>query len=148
MMRVFVGLGATLVAAVVGSSLSELAACSSCGDMGCVQSVTVTPKHPLADPGNYVVDMVADGVTMTCTLTVPSTVPAKCSDSRAYVYQEKANGIEWVSVDGKVKSLSVSIDRGADTIADQTYSVSYQNREQNGPGCGTCPQASETLSLD
>ena len=148
MWRLVFGLGAAAVAGIVGTSLAELSACgSSCSDVGCIQAVTVTPDHALSDPGHYEVDFVADGVDMSCTLTVPSTAPAKCSDSRAYVSQDKGRGIVFLSVDGKYKSLSVTVLKDGNTLAEQTYAVAYQGVEINGPGCGTCPAASETLKM-
>ncbi|HEX4338050.1 MAG TPA: hypothetical protein VH062_19205 [Polyangiaceae bacterium] len=148
MMRLAFGLGAAVLAGVVGTSLSAVSACgSSCTDIGCTEAVTVTPEHALGDSGSYEVDFVADGVDMSCTLKVPSTAPAKCTDSRAYVFQEAGRGITFVSVDGKYKSLHVTVLHEGNTIADQTYAVTYQGVEINGHGCGTCDAASETLKV-
>ena len=33
-------------------------------------------------------------------------------------------------------------------VADQTFLPSYEGVEINGPGCGTCPAAAESLSLE
>jgi hypothetical protein len=143
MIRLVSRLAVTTVAAVAGIAL---AACSSsCADAGCVQAVTITLERPLSDPGSYEVDFVADGVTMSCTLTVPSTKPSRCTNSRAFVSQEEGRGIVFLSMDGKFESLSVTVLRDGSTLAEQTYSVAYQGVELNGPGCGTCPAASETL---
>lgn len=84
---------------------------------------------------------------MGCSVKVPSTAPAKCTDERAYVYQESGRGILWLSVDGKIKDLSVTITLDDAPFADQTFTPKYEDVELNGPGCGTCPAAGETLTL-
>ena len=140
------GLAATLLAVIALSV--PLPACSSCADIGCIPNVTITPEHPISEAGQYQVDFVADGENMGCSVKVPNTAPPKCTDERAYVYQESGRGILWLSVDGKIKDLSVTITHDGAPFADQTFSPSYEDVEFNGPGCGTCPAAGETLTLD
>jgi len=125
-----------------------LLACSDCSDIGCIPNVTITPEHPLTDHGQYRVDFVADGKAMSCIVKVPSSTSPDCTNDRVYVYQERDRGILWLSVDGKLEEVSVTITLDDAPVADQTFLPSYEETEINGPGCGTCPAAGETLTLD
>jgi len=140
------GLGTAVAAGIPLSA--PLPACSSCSDIGCIPNLTITPERPLRDSGEYQVDFVADGETMSCTVKVPSAASPKCTDDRAYVYQERDRGILWLSVDGTHKTVSVTMARDGTPVADQTFLPSYEGVEINGPGCGTCPAAAESLSLE
>jgi hypothetical protein len=133
---------------VVGWGLSSgVSACTDCSDIGCIQNVTVTPEQPISGDGDYEATFVADGKTYTCTLTLPSTGAAKCSNLRAYVQHDK-HGIEWLSLDGDYSKLAVTITRDGTEIANQTFSVKYEGQELNGSGCGECLSAAETLKLE
>jgi hypothetical protein len=154
MIRFVMRFGGTAVAVAAGASLgtASLGAVSgcgpSCGDIACIEAVTVRPDVILSEAGNYEVDFVADGVATSCTVKVPSTVPAKCTNQRAYVAQPDGHGITFVSLDGEYSSLQVTMLRDGTSIADQTYAPKYDGAELDGPGCGTCPAASERLTTN
>lgn len=141
--RLFVPSTVVFLSSLVGAGL---AACDDCADMGCIQTVTVRPEVPIAGDGAYDVTFVGDGKTYHCTLTLPSSVPAKCSNSRAYV-QHDEHTIAWLSLDGDFDQLSVTVTRDDAPVADQTFTVKYEGQELNGSGCGECPSATETLRL-
>jgi hypothetical protein len=142
-------LGFGAVAAAAGIALSiPLPACSSCTDIGCIPNVTINLEHPLTESGQYQVDFVADDKTMICRVKVPSSTSPDCTDDRVYVYQERGKGILWLSVDGKLKEVSVTITRDDAPVTDQSFSPKYEDTELNGPGCGTCPAAAETLTIE
>jgi hypothetical protein len=116
--------------------------------VSCIAAVTVVPAQPISESGSYEVDFVADGTKMNCTLQVPSTAPAQCSDSRAYVAQEQGKGITFLSVDGMYTTLSVTMKRDGETIAAETFSkLNYENANFTGVGCPSCPAAQVTLTL-
>jgi Fe-S cluster biogenesis protein NfuA len=145
MSRIVHRLGAA--AAVALTSRGSAPGCTStCNGVGCIQSVTITPEHSLSDPGDYEVDFVADGFTSKCTLTVPSSIPAKCSDERAFVSQQSGRGIAFVSIDGDYKTVTVTILRDGTTVTSRTFSPKYEDIALDG-ACETCPTATETLKL-
>ena len=123
-----------------------LAACDDCSDMGCIQNVTVTPEKPITGDGDYDVTLVGDGKTYHCTLTLPSSVPAKCSNVRAYVQHDK-HSIIWLSLDGDFDELSVTVTRDGTQVADQTFPVKYEGEKLSGSSCGECLAAAETLKV-
>jgi len=134
---------------VIVSSLllgGGLAACDDCSDVGCIQNVTVTPEQPITGDGDYDVTFVGDGKTYHCTLTLPSSVPAKCSNTRAYVQHDK-HSIVFLSLDGDFDELSVTITRDGTDVADQTFPVKYQADKIGGSSCGECLAAGETLKV-
>ena len=123
-----------------------LAACDDCADVGCIQNVTVRPEQPITGDGAYDVTLVGDGKTYHCTVTLPSSVPAKCSNSRAYVQHDK-HSIVWLSLDGDYDELAVTITRDDTPVADQTFSVKYVPDEPAASSCGQCLAAEETLKV-
>jgi len=66
--------------------------------------------------------------------SLPSSTSPDCTDDRVYVYQERGKGILWLSVDGKLKEVSVTITRDDAPVTDQTFSPKYEDTELNGPG--------------
>jgi hypothetical protein len=144
-------LGHSAVVSVALASLGGLYACNSnnaCEGVSCIPAVSVIPGQPISESGSYEVDFVADGKKMTCTLQVPSTAPAQCTDSNAYVAQKSGEGITLLSVDGMYNTLSVTVKRDGETVAAQTFSsLKYENTDFTGVGCVSCPQAKVTLSV-
>src|SRR5581483_532925 len=102
MNRFFFGSRAIAVTGLALTSLGGLSACNStngCTNISCFHTVTVTPVPTLSQSGTYEVDLDADGKTIRCTVDVPSTAPARCTDDAAYVAQEPGKGIVYFSVD-------------------------------------------------
>jgi hypothetical protein len=119
---------------------------SSCTEIGCLEAATVNFSRPLSQSGTYTVEVGADGTHLKCTITLPSRRPSTCSDQRAYVFVDSAGALTGVSVDGHLESLTVTVLRDGRQVADGTFQPSYEGIELNGPGCGTCAQATETLT--
>ncbi|HVW27246.1 MAG TPA: hypothetical protein VHC69_17890 [Polyangiaceae bacterium] len=150
MTRLPFGVSPRSLVAFALTSLGGLGACNSnnaCEGVSCVPTVTVLPGQPLTQSGSWEVDIVADGKKMNCTLKVPSTAPAQCSDSSAYVAQESGKGITYVSVDGMYQTLSVTVKRDGATVAAETFSsLKYETSDFTGVGCISCPAATVTLN--
>jgi hypothetical protein len=119
---------------------------NSCSDIGCIQNLTITPDGTVDDSGKYEARFDADGEAITCTLTVPSTTPPKCTDSHAYVYQNDGR-VRFLSLDGDYKTVSVTLLHEGTVIADESFAPEYTDDELNGSGCGTCLAASATLRI-
>ena len=147
MMRSFLRASVAVAAAISAASLGALPACSSsCADVACVRAVTVTLDGAVTMSGDYEIDFVADGTKMTCTVTLPTKVPAKCDDGRAFVSTGGGDAIDFVSLDGKFDTVSVQIFFNGGIFADQTFTPKYQNIAVGGTSCATCPSASVTLT--
>lgn len=145
MMRLLFGLSTLAV------SFGGLSGCNSnngCEGVSCVPLVAIVLEHSLSESGSYEIDFVADGTMMKCTIALPSTAPANCTDSRAYVVQKSGQGITSMSVDGTYKTLSVTVKHEGETIASETFSpLHYQSADFTGVGCVSCPSASVTLKV-
>src|SRR5947208_3538963 len=110
-MRLLIRVVSLLSTGVALASLGDLSACNSnnaCEGVSCFPAVNVLPKSAIAEAGSYKVSLVADGKLYSCTLRVPSTAPAQCSDNDAYVQQVKGQGIVAISLTGMFKKLSVT----------------------------------------
>jgi hypothetical protein len=137
------------ILAVLGAAFlsTTFTACSSsCTDIGCIEAVTVSFSHPVSQAGAYIVDLGADATHLKCTITLPAHGSASCDDPRAYVFVDSAGALTFASVDGRIKSLAVTVLRDGTEVASGTFQPAYQGVELNGPGCGTCSQATETLT--
>jgi len=137
---------AAAIVTVASLAAPGLPACGGdCADIGCVQNVTVTPDEPITGDGDYEIDFDAGSKHFHCTLTLPGTAPAHCSDVRAYVQHDKKS-IQWLSLDTDTKTLHVAITRDGAPVADQTFAVDYTGSSLNGIGCGACFAAEVTLT--
>lgn len=149
-MRLLIRVVSLLSTGVALASLGALSACNSnnaCEGVSCNPSVVVTPDSPISAAGKYEVELIADGKTFTCTLKIPSTLPAQCSDDAAYVRQEQGQGIVYLSLDGTYKKLAVKVVHDGATVAEQTFtSLKYVNADFTGVGCNGCPTATQTLN--
>lgn len=119
---------------------------SSCTEIGCLEAATVNFSRPLGQSGAYVVDVSADGTHMKCSIGQSSPRSASCDDPRAYVFIDSGGALTGVSVDGRIQSLAVTVLRDGTQVADGTFQPAYRGVELNGPGCGTCSQATATLT--
>jgi hypothetical protein len=137
---------AFLVALGVGLLSTTFTACGpSCADIGCLEAVTVSLDRPLAGSGAYEVDVTADGTPMKCTTTLPGGRSTTCSDSRVHPFVD-ATGLVGMAVDGRIRSLRVTVLRDGAQVADGTFQPVYEGVEVNGPGCGTCALATAELT--
>jgi len=125
-------LGTVRVQVIAFPSASKWAVAASCQRSSGACEIS---HHPTIADTSCTTHFDADGKAITCTLTVPSTTPPKCTDSRAYVYQLDGR-IQFLSLDGNYEKVSVTMLHEGTLIADQSFAVKYTNTELNGPGCG------------
>ena len=101
---------------------------------------------------------VADGVEMSCTVTLPGGTAQECTDGRLAVASEGLEGaggesamepqnISGFVVLGRYQSLDASISRDDQVVTEASFTLTYADGEIAGPNCGACPQANETLTV-
>lgn len=150
------------------SLLAALALIAACGDsssgadgqacttIGCVDGFSVNVASTGTwKPGNYLVTVVADGVTTTCSATFPLTgAAAQCSGSGVVVglsgsaLPAEQQSIPNVAIQSTPKSVKVEIARDGASLGSQTFTPTYKTSQPNGPNCApTCTQASDTLTV-
>ncbi|MCC6646003.1 MAG: hypothetical protein IT374_10585 [Polyangiaceae bacterium] len=148
------------------SMVALLTACSassmpsegrSCTAIGCVDGFSVTVTSSGAWPaGEYVVKVVADGVTTTCSATLPLTQSSTsvCSGPGVQVglsgslLPASQQSISTVSLSSTPKAVAIEITRDGASIGARTYAPSYVTSRPNGPECEPiCTNASDTLAV-
>jgi hypothetical protein len=166
---------AVLVAGVVLAAGAALAGCftsKTCGLVGCWDQfhATVASADGSIPSGTHVLDVTADGMTVSCTFQVPlamqsggGTVAPQCPQGlgvfigQASTCTETDTGssksqtcvpiaghfFEDITVIGKPTQLHVRLTVDGATLLDRTETPGYQTSEPNGPGCDpVCHQAS------
>jgi hypothetical protein len=145
------------VAAVV-FGLSNPACGDDCTNVGCSPAAVVRLTQNLADAGTYRITAVADGVEMTCTVTLPGGTGQECTDDRLAVASEGLEGaggaaatelqnISGFVVLGQYQSLNASVSRDDQVVTEASFALTYADADISGPNCGACPQANETLAV-
>ena len=76
----------------------------------------------------------ASGVT--CDRTNP-TSPASCTGGSPNLQVGDADILD-IAVSGDPKTIRVYVSKDGTEIAARSFTVKYDDREINGPGCGTC----------
>ena len=153
-----------VVVALLGSCSDEKA----CTDIGCDNRATVTVRSPDGhwEDGTYALDVAFGDAHSACTFTMPNPLPPgyslqplDCTPAlEAYVMaevqcEEHTNGDNVSQVctpipdeyyllaasEGTPETVGVTLQRGGDTLLDETQTISYQTSHPNGPECGpTC----------
>lgn len=149
----------TLVAAVVLAACGDSSSGAdgqSCTLIGCADGFSVTVASTGTwKAGTYVVTVVADGVTTTCSAAFPLTgAAAQCTGSGVVVglsgsaLPAEQQSIANVALSSTPKSVKVEIARDGAPLGSQTFTPTYKTTQPNGPKCEpTCTQASDTLAV-
>lgn len=138
-----------------GGALPEHA----CTEIGCSDGlvVRVTPAAPWPQ-GAYRFVVEADGVTTTCTGTLPlggcATRAITCDREGVSITESgcalppSAHGFGDVVLPGTPASIRIQVQRDGETVGEQTFTPAYQTSQPNGPGCPPiCTNASVELTL-
>src|SRR5690606_24533378 len=129
---------------------------AGCTEIGCSPGLLIGLDRPLEQPGRYTVVVLADGQAMSCTTRLcRSSAPDGCDASlstsatgamsRHGRSEAAPRNLAEVGINGQYESVAVSIELDGDLLAEAAFSPEYRDVELNGPGCGTCPTAQETL---
>lgn len=131
-----------------------------CTTIGCVDGLTVrfdpatTWKH-----GKYVFSLEADGVTQTCTGTLPlppcgPTGGLSCTADIATIGESGCalppaqHGFADIHFRSGPSKVAIRIERDGVSLANATLAPAYQTVQPNGPSCGPiCRQASASIAL-
>jgi hypothetical protein len=138
--------------------------------------VTIHSPDSRWGDGTYTLEVAFDAARYTCTFTAPNALPPgyraqriECTPALDAFVQAEVTCEEFkvgdnvgqnctpipdeyhvaASTEGTPVMLSVTLQRGSDTLLDETRPFSYSTSEPNGPECGpTCYGALADLTLE
>ena len=132
----------------------------SCTDVGCGPALSVEFVGGQWEAGEYEITVVADGVTTTCTATLPltsceSAVSCDRPDRGFWVMhsgcalepaEQRLDGLEWTG-EGPAQ-VSVEVRRDGALLSTESVAPSYRTSYPNGEECGpACQHADQTLTV-
>lgn len=149
---------AALLTACAGATPGEGHACT---EIGCADGlfVHITPAAPWP-PGEYRFVVETDGVTTTCTGSLPlppcETRAITCDREGVVAIGESgcalppsAHGLGDLTLPSTPEQITVEVQHEGRTLARETFAPRYQTSQPNGPGCPPiCTNASVDLALD
>jgi hypothetical protein len=151
--------GAALVLAILAmASGASAAGCSghSCAGLGCQPAADVVFSHALDSSRTYRVDVVSNGVTTSCRVSLAAvdacSVQPIWTGSQPTVTLDGTHlptgGFAGLTVQGQPASMAVTISDGTGVVATARFdSIHYSAVEIDGAGCGTCALASVAMRV-
>lgn len=131
----------------------------ACTEIGCADGlvISLSPNAGWA-PGQYRFTIVTDGETTVCEGALPlppCEQPAlRCTGNAAIIgesgcaIEPAAHGFSDIQIASKPQSVTLTIERDGQTIANQTLTPAYQRSQPNGPGCPpVCDNAHAELAV-
>lgn len=128
--------------------------------MGCGPGVTLTFASVLSEPGEYTVEAVVDGETLTCTAYVPlrrdgsdpscrrglsvqrEEITTRSSDA---ISGRAGDSIAGIGLGGEREHIALRVARDGVEVLSVELEPRYRAIEVNGEGCGKCLQAEHTI---
>jgi hypothetical protein len=121
----------------------------ACTEIGCIPgtpliSISGANGGPVP-PGTYEfrVTTEAGAEAITCDLTDPMSPTASCTNAPS-TSGTVSGGVVDISASRDPKTIRVFVMKDGTEIAARTFTATYEDREINGPGCGTCRLVSVT----
>ena len=148
-------LGAVALTFLTGCSGAD-AGSVACTDMGCEDGLSV--DFSLTEPGDYTVEIVADGQTITCSATLPlppcdrggasCSAPGVLLMASGCALPASNHSLGGVMLSGAhPETVEVVVSRDGNEERRQSFTPTYQRVAPNGEACGPiCNQATVTLS--
>lgn len=143
--------------ALLGFFVAALLAVGCAGDsrvctlIGCVEALDVAISSDDWVPGDYVVEVTPEDPMQTptrCAVTLPVdtqlTEGAQCTGPGS-MYVGEVLGMEFLN--SKTTPAQLTVTREGETLLDQRIDPVYDASYPNGPGCGACYSATETVTL-
>jgi hypothetical protein len=144
----------------IGGSFTALACGGvepmACTDMGCDDGLSV--DFSLTEPGDYSIEVIADGESVTCTGTLPllpceqggvsCSAPHVMLGASGCALSEAEHALGGLIIAGAhPASVEVIVSRDGTELGRQTFSPSYVRVAPNGEACGPiCEQANVELT--
>jgi len=139
--------------------LGALGCSHDCTAIGCTTYVNFHLSEALREDGTYLIEVVADGESMSCEVQVPQVPEIECDDKVGITREEvtsneggaqtgtAGDAIEAVGVIGIYEQVSIVITRNTAVLADDEVEPDY-DEEDHGKGCGSCAVSEHELSVD
>jgi hypothetical protein len=140
---------ALLALLAAGSSGCESShACSLVGCLdGVIVSFTGLGAHPSYDITITPVTTTPDVVPLaTCTIDASDAGARQLTCTSSFETHDEF-GLSVRIQDSTLQAIQISVSSDGTPVAQQTFDVSYQSSEINGPGCGVCTQASVSMTV-
>lgn len=128
-----------------------------CTEIGCVNGYHVTLSSASGwKAGKYTIDVVSDGVTTTCTATLPltSTSTAECTRPGVQLglsgsmLPPEQQSLSDLTVAASPMAVTITVSRDGAQLVTKDFTPTYTTSQPNGPDCEpTCTSASDTLAL-
>jgi len=129
----------------------------SCTTIGCLDGLNLRLEGAFLPGKTYELEVssVSDGdqaaSLMLCTVTAPAAGSAggnaglttSCTSALAHVNVGNLIQIQ----DTTLKQVRVSVSLDGVPVGEQAFQATYQSREINGPGCGVCTSANESITI-
>jgi hypothetical protein len=113
--------------------------------MGCSSAFTITLSTPIGGPGAYKITGAMDDIAIRCAYDSSGVYPGTIRDcDKLFIGFDGSGSLEAIE-SPRVSRLSLAISRDGDVIASKTFAPKYSFKELNGPGCGTCAFAHDSL---
>jgi len=128
----------------------------SCTGLGCQPHADVVFSHALDTSRTYGVDVVSNGVTTSCRVSLTAVDPCGVqpiwTGSQPTVTMDGTHlptgGFAGLTLQGQPASMTVTISDDTGVVATARFdSIHYSAVEINGAGCGTCSLASVAMSV-
>lgn len=129
---------------------------AGCTEIGCVSGFRVTLSASSWKAGKYDVVVVADGVTTTCSASLPltSTSTADCTGPGVQLglsgsmLPAAQQSLSEIALTATPKSVKITVSRDGAELATKSFTPAYTTARPNGPDCEpVCTSASDTLAL-
>ena len=128
-----------------------------CTEIGCVNGYQITLSS--ASPwkaGKYTVEVVSDGVTTTCTATLPltSTSTAECTGAGVQIglsgsmLPAEQQSLSDILLASTPRAVKITVSRDGAQLVTKDFTPKYKTSQPNGPDCEpTCTSATDMLGL-
>lgn len=114
--------------------------------MGCGPAYIILVDEPLDEAGSYEFVAVSEDDESRCSYEVPAapgTLPRDCGD--LHLGFSEAGALRSIVSQERIRRLAVTISLNGVVVVEEAFSPEYSSIELNGPGCGSCPSASDRL---
>ncbi len=129
----------------------------ACTGIGCNIGYQITLTSASAwKAGKYTVEVVSDGVTTTCTATLPLTSASTADCTKAGVQiglsgsmlPPEQQSLSDILLTATPKAVTITLSRDGAQLVTKSFTPTYKTSRPNGPDCEpTCTSASDTLAL-
>ena len=136
-----------LLVLCAAAACTHLACTKECTAIACIPTLVIQLSHRVGGPGAYEVVIEHDGRVERCSYESDGNTPRAGSGvtcGELHLSFDEAAALSFIQ-GPNIERPTLTIRRDGAVLVSETLSPDYEAQELNGPGCGTCPFASEEL---